>query len=247
MHCQVFSRPFRTGQISACMPPCPLPRRLAAIFTISSLGVVMADVSDKGVPAALFMMTARTLVQIYAKMNLSPSETLRKTNERLRVNNQASVFITAWFGILDLTTGVITAVNAGHEYSVLRSGRQDFQMLRDKHGFVVGVSEKTKLTAYEIRMVPGDRLFLYTDRVPEAQKADGKMFGMERMIAALNEAPGALLEQVLANVRGAVDDFIDGAKLFDDLTMLCLEYRGCPDGQGRKTEGEGPGTAPSEP
>ena len=192
----------------------------------SHLGVVIADVSDKGVPAALFMMTARTLVQIYARMHLSPAETLRSANEWLRANNEAAMFVTMWFGILDLASGVITAVNAGHEYPVLKSGGKGFELLRDKHGFVVGVSPKTKFTEYEIRLAPGDRLFLYTDGVPEAQTADKHMFGMERMVAALNEVPDAPPEQVLAHVRAAVDRFIHGAKQFDDLTMLCLEYRG---------------------
>ena len=190
------------------------------------LGVVMADISDKGVPAALFMMTSRTLVQIYAKMNLSPAETLRKTNDWLRSNNKAAMFVTMWFGILDLTTGVIIAVNAGHEYPVLRSGAQPFRMLKDKHGFVVGVSEETKFNEYELRLAPGDRLFLYTDGVPEAQTADQKMFGIGRLVSALNEAPDASPEQLLSNVRRAVDEFIDGAKQFDDLTMLCLKYMG---------------------
>ena len=190
------------------------------------LGVVMADVSDKGVPAALFMMTARTVVQVYAKMKLSPAETLRSANEWLSGNNKSSMFVTLWFGILDLATGVITAVNAGHEFPVLKSGSQPFRLFRDKHGFIAGVSPKAKYTEYELRMAPGDRLFLYTDGVPEAQTAEKEMFGPERMVAALNQDPNAPLEQLLANVRTAVDSFIQGAVQFDDLTMLCLEYRG---------------------
>ena len=95
-----------------------------------------------------------------------------------------------------LTTGVITAVNAGHEYPVLRSGAQPFRMLKDKRGFVVGVSEETKFNEYELRLAPGDRLFLYTDGVPEAQTADQKMFGIGRLVSALNEAPDASPEQL---------------------------------------------------
>ena len=190
------------------------------------LGIVMADVSDKGVPAALFMMTSRTLVQIYAKMGLSPSQTLHATNEWLRTSNKTSMFFTVWFGILDLSTGVITAVNGGHEYPVLRCGGQPYDLLKDRHGLMVGVSARAKYTDYEIRLVPGDRLFLYTDGVPEAQTADAHMFGTERMLQALNADPDAPPERLLANVRAAVDSFIGGAKQFDDLTMLCLEYRG---------------------
>ena len=190
------------------------------------LGIVMADVSDKGVPAALFMMTSRTLVQIYAKMKMGPA---------------------AWLGILDLSTGLITAVNAGHEYPVIRFGRRPFQLFRDKHGLFVGVSEKARYTAYELQMAPGDRLFLYTDGVPEAQTSDGNMFGLDRMVSALNEDPDAPLEQLLSNVRGAVDGFIQGASQFDDLTMLCLEYRGNPAKQESCTPGEKPEAAQTAP
>ena len=125
-----------------------------------------------------------------------------------------------------MATGLITAVNAGHEYPVLKSGNQPFQLLRDKHGFVVGASDKTKFTEYEIRLAPGDQLFLYTDGVPETQTADGHMFGTDRMLKALNEEEGVSPERLLLNVRRAVDSFIHGAKQFDDLTMLCLEYNG---------------------
>ena len=211
------------------------------------LGIVMADVSDKGVPAALFMMTSRTLVQIYAKMKMGPAETLSATNNWLRANNKSAMFFTAWLGILDLSTGLITAVNAGHEYPVIRFGRRPFQLFRDKHGLFVGVSEKARYTAYELQMAPGDRLFLYTDGVPEAQTSDRNMFGLDRMVSALNEDPDAPLEQLLSNVRGAVDGFIQGARQFDDLTMLCLEYRGNPAKQESCTPGEKPEAAQTAP
>ncbi len=192
------------------------------------LGIVMADVSDKGVPAALYMMTSKTLVKIYAKMKLSPPETLRRTNEWLCTNNESAMFCTIWFGVLDLSTGVITAVNAGHEYPVLRNSGGVFQLIKDRHSISVGTFETAKFREYELRMAPGDRLFLYTDGVPEAQKTDSRMFGLDRMVSALNRDPDAPLEQLLGNVRDAVDEFTQGAKQFDDLTMLCLEYRGKP-------------------
>ncbi len=194
------------------------------------LGIVMADVSDKGVPAALFMMTSRTLIQIYAKMKLSPSETLSAANEWLCANNREAMFVTVWFGILDLSTGIITAVNAGHEYPVVRSGGGPFRLLRDRHGFIVGATPNVPYKEYEIRLAPGDRLFLYTDGIPESQTAGREMFGTDRMVAALNEDPDATPEQLLSNVRSAVDRFIAGARQYDDMTMLCLEYRDpfCP-------------------
>jgi serine phosphatase RsbU (regulator of sigma subunit) len=191
------------------------------------LGVVMADVSGKGVPAALFMMASKIILQSCAKLGGSPAEILTKTNEAICSNNQAEMFVTVWLGILELSTGKLTAANAGHKYPALQSAPgAPFELLRDKHGFVVGGMPDMKYEEYELRLEPGTKLFLYTDGVTEATAADGEMFGAERMLAALNASPEAAPEQLLKNVRRAVDGFVKDAEQFDDLTMLCLEYRG---------------------
>ena len=190
------------------------------------LCVVMADVSGKGVPAALFMMISKVILQSCAMLGSSAGEILTKTNEAICSNNQVNMFITVWVGILEISTGRLTAANAGHEYPVLKRADGDYELLKDKHGFVVGGLAGTQYREYELQLNPGDRLFLYTDGVPEATDAEQRLFGTDRMLAALNEAKDASPEQVLAHMRGAVDEFVQQAEQFDDLTMLCLEYKG---------------------
>ena len=190
------------------------------------LCIVMADVSGKGVPAALFMMISKVILQSCAMLGSSAGEILTKTNEAICSNNQVNMFVTVWVGILEISTGRLTAANAGHEYPVLKRADGAFEMLKDRHGFVVGGLAGTRYQEYEIQMNPGDKLFLYTDGVPEATDADRRLFGTERMLSALNRAKDASPEQVLANMRSAVDEFVQQAEQFDDLTMLCLEYRG---------------------
>ena len=190
------------------------------------LGLVMADVSGKGVPAALFMMISKILVQNYAMMGRSPAEVLRSVNEQICANNHEEMFVTVWFGILDTETGAITAANAGHEYPVMLRTGERFELVRDKHGFVIGGMEGIRYREYELKLLPGSKLFLYTDGVPEAINTQNEMFGTERMLAALNREPTAAPEQILKNVRSAVDTFSGDAEQFDDITMLCLDYKG---------------------
>ncbi len=190
------------------------------------LCLVMADVSGKGIPAALFMMISKVILQSYAAMGQSAGAILSKANEALCANNQMDMFVTVWLGILEISTGRVTAANAGHEYPVLKRAGGAYELYKDKHGFVLGGMEDMIYREYELRLGPGDRLFLYTDGVPEATNAQEELFGAERMVEALNRLPDAPPKQVLENVRRAVDEFVRGAEQFDDLTMLCLEYRG---------------------
>ena len=190
------------------------------------LGLVMADVSGKGVPAALFMMISKILVQNYAMTGRSPAEVLRAVNNQICSNNREEMFVTVWFGVLDTRTGKITAANAGHEYPALMPSGGQFELVRDKHGFVIGGMEGMRYKEYELQLSPGAKLFLYTDGVPEATDANKELFGTDRMLAALNADTAARPEDVLKQVRGAVDGFVKDAEQFDDLTMLCLEYRG---------------------
>ena len=200
-------------------------------FLIDSdhLGLVMADVSGKGVPAALFMMASKIILQSVAMMGGSAGEILTKTNEAICSNNQAEMFVTVWAGILEISTGKLTAANAGHEYPVLKRADGSFELFKDKHGFVIGGMAGIRYKEYELQMIPGDKLFLYTDGVPEATDANKELFGTGRMIAALNSEKNGTPEQVLQGVRRAVDAFVKDAEQFDDLTMLCLEYNGKPE------------------
>ena len=190
------------------------------------LCLIMADVSGKGIPAALFMMVSKMILSSCAMLGKSAAEILTKTNEALCANNQEDMFVTVWLGILEISTGKLTAANAGHEYPALMQNGGSFGLYKDLHGFVVGGFEGMDYSEYELQLSPGDKLFLYTDGVPEASDAGRNMFGIDRMIKALNEDPQASPLKILTNVRGAVDIFVNGAEQFDDLTMLCFEYLG---------------------
>ncbi|MDO4865220.1 MAG: SpoIIE family protein phosphatase [Clostridia bacterium] len=195
------------------------------------LCMVIADVSGKGVPAALFMMASKIILQSVAMLGRSPAEILAKTNEAICSNNEAQMFVTVWLGILELSTGKLTAANAGHEYPVFKRPDGSFELFKDKHGFVIGGLEGARYREYEVQMEPGSKLFVYTDGVPEATNAAKELFGTQRMLDALNAAPDITPQQVLKNVRQAVDGFVRDAEQFDDLTMLCMEYKG-PDAKG---------------
>ena len=190
------------------------------------LGLVMADVSGKGVPAALFMMASKIILQSCAMLGQSPAEILTKTNQAICSNNQEEMFVTVWVGILELSTGKLTAANAGHEYPILKQPKRSFEIYKDKHGFVIGGMDGVRYKQYEIQLEPGAKLFLYTDGVPEATTAGNELFGMERMIGALNTSKDNSPQEILKTVRRAVDEFVLDAEQFDDITMLCIEYRG---------------------
>jgi len=187
------------------------------------LGLVIADVSDKGVPAALFMMMSRILINNLASMGLEPHEVLERVNDKLCENNVQKMFVTVWFGVLDLKTGDITAVNAGHEYPIVRQPDGKFEIFREKHCFVVGGISGMKYKQYQFNIQPGGALFVYTDGVPEATDSQGEMFKLDRLIEALNKEPDASPDKLLHNVREAVDEFVGDAPQFDDLTMLGIK------------------------
>ena len=190
------------------------------------LCLVIADVSGKGVPAALFMMASKIILADNAIMGKSPSEILYDANNAICKNNKLEMFVTVWVGILEISTGKLSAANAGHEYPALKRGDGGFSVFKDRHGFVLGGMEGMKYKEYEIQLSPGDKLFVYTDGVPEANDPDGNMFEVKRMIDALNEDPDASPAQILGAVRGQINIFVREAEQFDDLTMLCLEYKG---------------------
>ncbi len=189
------------------------------------LCMVIADVSGKGIPASLFMMISKTILQSLSTVGKTPAEILTRANEAICANNPEDMFVTVWLGILEISTGIVTAANAGHEYPVVKQGEK-FALLRDKHGLVIGGMEKAKYKEYQFTLQPGDKLFVYTDGVPEATDANNEMFGLDRMLSALNLEPNDSPELILKYVQGAVDEFIQDAEQFDDLTMLCLEYHG---------------------
>ena len=186
------------------------------------MALLIADVSGKGVPAALFMMMTKILIENHAKMGLSPKEVLERTNDAICQSNKEGMFVTVWFGILEISTGKITAANAGHEYPLIRQPGGNYELFKEKHGFVLGAFEGKKYSEYEVTLQKGGTLFVYTDGVPEATRSDFELFGTERLLEAVNEVPDASSEELLEHVHGAVNDFVGDSSQFDDLTMLAL-------------------------
>ena len=190
------------------------------------LCMLIADVSGKGVPAALFMMASRIILSSFAKQGKSPAEILRSTNEAICQNNREEMFVTVWLSIFEISTGRLTAANAGHEYPVIMHSGGDFELLKDKHGFVIGGMSGVKYTEYELTLEPGSKLFVYTDGVPEATNLENGLFGTKRMLDALNENKDKDPKALLGCVKASVGEFVETAEQFDDITMLGFEYRG---------------------
>jgi len=187
------------------------------------LALVIADVSGKGVPGALFMMVSQTILKNNAMIGKSVGEILAMTNDVICASNKMEMFVTVWMGILEISTGKIRAANAGHEYPALMKDGC-FRLYRDRHSFVIGGMEGMRYREYELQLQKGEKLFLYTDGLPEAANAGAEMFGTGRMIEALNANAGLSPREILSGMKSAVDVFVGDAEPFDDLTMLCLEY-----------------------
>ena len=189
------------------------------------LGLIIADVSGKGVPAALFMMISKTILQNFAKIETSASDVLYKANNAICAQNKMEMFVTTWLGILDIKTGKLSCANAGHEYPTLYHDGK-FELIKDKHGMVIGGMDGVPYKEYDIELKKGDKVFVYTDGVPEATNAETEMYGTDRMMEALNNIKDGSPKEILEFVRQDVDKFVAEAEQFDDLTMLCLEYKG---------------------
>ena len=191
------------------------------------LGLVIADVSGKGIPAALFMTVAKTLIKNQLMTGCDPATALEHVNQQLCEHNSSMMFVTVWLAVLEISTGRGRACNAGHENPGLRRSGGKFELLKYKHDLFIGVSKKAKFQIREFELHHGDSVFVYTDGVPEATGAEAKeMFGAERLTATLNEDADADPEQLIRRVHDAVDRFADNAPQFDDITMLCLKYYG---------------------
>jgi len=189
------------------------------------LALVMADVSGKGVPAALFMTASKIQIRNYTRAGLSPSAVFEKINTSFVENNTSKTFVTVWLGILDLDTGVLKAANAGHEYPVIRRGDGRVELYKDRHSFVIGAMPGIKYKEYEMTLLPGEGLFLYTDGVPEASNSKKEKFGTARMVETLQNSSGSTPDQVLGAMDEALLGFVKDAEQFDDITMMCFLYK----------------------
>ncbi len=187
------------------------------------LALVIADVSGKGVPAALFMMVAKLLIKNAVQARLSPKAILERVNDQLCENNQAEMFVTAWLGILEISTGHMVCANAGHEYPAVCRKGGGFELFKDSHGFVLAGMPGVRYKEYALTLHEGDTLFVYTDGVPESTSGEEVLYGTERMLAALNRDGSCDSRTLLENVRADIDAFVKDAPQFDDITMLSIK------------------------
>ncbi|MBQ8708434.1 MAG: SpoIIE family protein phosphatase [Succinivibrionaceae bacterium] len=191
----------------------------------SHLVMMIADVSGKGVPAALFMMMAKLLLRNAAMEGMSPSAALTEVNEAICRNNREEMFVTVWLGILDLSTGVLTAANAGHEFPILCRSNGNYEAVKDKHDFVIGGMPGIKYRQYELHLEPGCRLFLYTDGVAEATSSSLNLFGLDEIVDTLNQRTDLAPKDICDAVYDGVIEFVQGAPQFDDITMMSIHYK----------------------
>ncbi|MCR4590245.1 MAG: SpoIIE family protein phosphatase [Lachnospiraceae bacterium] len=192
------------------------------------LGFVMADVSGKGVPAALFMVIAKTLIKNRALMGdkPGPGEILAYANEQLCEGNDAELFVTVWLGIFTISTGHVQYSSAGHEYPVYYRNNKGFDLEKEKHGPPVATMEGLRFREHETVLQKGEMIFLYTDGVTEATSEHTELFGEDRLVESLNKYSGENVEDILKNLRKDIDEFVGDAPQFDDITMFCLKYNG---------------------
>lgn len=190
-----------------------------------NLAIVVADVSGKGVPAALFMVIGKTLIKDHTEPGKDLGEVFSEINDLLCESNSEDLFITAFEAVLNLRTGELRYVNAGHEMPFICKKNQDFKPYKIKAGFVLAGMEGMRYKAGSMILEPGDKLFQYTDGVTEATDSDSKLFGMERLEASLNKIKNGTPKDILESVKNDIDDFVNVALQFDDITMLCLEYK----------------------
>lgn len=189
------------------------------------LAIVIADVSGKGVPAALFMVIAKTLIKNHAQLGKNPEEVFTTVNNQLYEGNDENMFVTAWMGILEIETGKFTYVNAGHNPPLLKHEGKDYGWLKSKPGFVLAGMEDIKYHQNEITLEPGDMVYLYTDGVTEAVNCDDELFGDSRLLQIMNDKKDPGLTELCSYIKEKIDNFVKEREQFDDITMLVMEYR----------------------
>ena len=190
------------------------------------LALVIADVSGKGVPASLFMVNAKTLIKNRTKIGGRPADIIADVSEQLLDVNEEGMFVTVWLAVIDIHTGKGVVVNAGHEHPVLKHKDGSYELIKYRHSMAVAMIRGVPYNQHDIQLEPGDRIFVYTDGLPEARRGDGEFFGTDRMIEAMNKYTDADLHDLLVNMKKEVDIFVDGEEQYDDMTMLGFDFRG---------------------
>ena len=189
------------------------------------VAILAADVSGKGIPAAMFMMKAKTIIKDLAESGIPVNEIFTKANEKLCENNESGMFVTAWMGILDITTGKMQFANAGHNPPLLKRANGAFEYLKMRAGFVLAGMEGVRYRIGELTLGEGDRLFLYTDGVPEATNTQNNLYGEDRLLSFMNENANMEAQELLPTLKKNIDEFVGEAPQFDDITMLMFDYK----------------------
>lgn len=191
----------------------------------NKIALVIADVSGKGIPAALFMMRSKTAIRSFAETGGSPSEILERANNTLCEGNDAEMFVTAWIGIVDLETGLMKCANAGHEYPLIKRVNGEFEIIKDKHSLALAAVEGIKPKEYDIELHPGDKVFVYTDGIPEAINEEVIQYGSKRLVDVINKVKDRSFTEILPFMSDSVAAFRGSADQFDDITMLGFELK----------------------
>ena len=191
----------------------------------TTVAILVADVSGKGIPAAMFMMTAKTIIKDLAESGLPVNDIFTKANEKLCENNEAGMFVTAWMGIIDITTGNMEYTNAGHNPPLIKHADGSFEYLKNRAGFVLAGMDGVRYRVGELTLNPGDRIFLYTDGVTEATNIDNILYGEDRLYAFMNQNRDLEATEFLPELKNNIDEFVGEAPQFDDITMLMFDYK----------------------
>ena len=191
-----------------------------------TLAFLVADVSGKGIPAAMFMMTAKTLLKSYAETGMNVEQVFIHANEELCEGNDTGMFVTVWMGLLNTKTGLVTFANAGHNPPLVKHADGTFTYLKSRAGLVLAGMEGVRYRKNEVQLEPGDVIYLYTDGVTEAINANEELYGEERLLKTLNENADAAPQFICDVVKKDVDTHAGEVPQFDDITMVCLKYNG---------------------
>jgi len=196
-----------------------------------NLAFLMADVSGKGIPAAMFMMQSKTIIKSCAESGMSVEQVFTVANEKLCEGNDAGMFVTAWMGILNVKTGKVLFANAGHNPPLVKHADGTYEYLKTRAGFVLAGMEGVRYRKNELELAPGDAIYLYTDGVTEATDANNALYGEDRLHTVLEKYKDAAPQVICDEVKRDVDAFVGEAPQFDDITMLALKYNGQEDAQ----------------
>ena len=194
---------------------------------------LIADVSGKGIPAAMFMMSAKSIIKSIVETGATPGVAFTKANERLCADNSAEMFVTAWLGIMDLNTGHVVYANAGHNPPVLKNEDGSLEYLKSKPGFVLAGMEGIQYQDFELDLAEGQSITLYTDGVTEATDLNNELFGEDRLIEAIKESGNMNMRYTCKLVKQKVDKFVGEAPQFDDITMLGIKRKTDEDRAGK--------------